>query len=85
MERANAVIGEVVCATTTVLGELSDRCHIYGDKYTTHVLTVTEKLPRVLRKGMGVLFFRLQRISNQHTLSARGVITLRGVRISLRV
>jgi hypothetical protein len=56
MERANAVIGEVVCATTTVLGELSDRCHIYGDKYTTHVLTVTEKLPRVLRKGMGVLF-----------------------------
>ena len=56
MERANAVIGEVVCAKTTVLGELSDRCHIYGDKYTTHVLTVTEKLPRVLRKGMGVLF-----------------------------
>ena len=56
MERANAVIGEVVCATTTVLRELSDRCHIYGDKYTTHVLTVTEKLPRVLRKGMGVLF-----------------------------
>jgi len=56
MERANAVIGEVVCATTTVLGKLSDRCHIYGDKYTTHVLTVTEKLPRVLRKGMGVLF-----------------------------